>query len=151
MLSSDKKTLFDITKLNNNIIIINLGIYYFNRYNCITNFRNENILIKCYNDNNEKYISCEDIDENNFFYFKFYKYNNYLSINIKDNNSIDITTSKKNKWIIENIDIIEDYIYVTRFIKNNKIYYQNINTNEIYTNYYMGWGLENLLWYNDQI
>jgi hypothetical protein len=146
ILSYDKKTLFDITKLNNNIIIINLGIYYFNRYNCITNFRNENILIKCYNDNNEKYILCEDIDENNIFYFKFCKYNNYLGINIKDNNCIDITSSKTYKWIIENANITEDYIYVSRFTKNNKIYYQNIDTKEIYTNYYMGWGLENLLW-----
>ena len=140
---SDMKTIFEINN-KNNITIINLGIYYITRYNCISNFRNESILIKCYNDNNEKYIIKEDIDEYDYFYIKFLKYNNYLSINTKSN-AIDITNIKKNKWIFEKIEKKDEYIYVLRFIKNNKIYYQNINTNEIYTNYYMGWGWENIL------
>ena len=152
-LSENKKTIFEINSINidkelfsENIIVINLGIYYFTRYNCTNKFRNESILIKCYNNNNEKYILKENIDEHNNFYIKFIKYNNYLSINKKDNNYIDITSQKINKWTFDTIINNDEYIYVTRFIKNNKFYYKNINTNEIYTNYYMGWGLENILW-----
>jgi hypothetical protein len=149
ILSEDKKTIFEINNENvnmnnNNIVIINLGIYFFTRYNCKNKFRNENILIKCYNDNIEKYIIKENIDEYDNFYFKFAKYNNYLSIN-KDNN-IDVTIKNTNKWFFEKNNNNDEYIYVTRFIKNNKYYYKNIENNEIYTNYYMGWGLENILW-----
>jgi hypothetical protein len=142
-LSNDEKTIFEINHINTNIIIINLGIYFFTRYNCITKFRNENILINCYNNENEKFIIKDDTDNLNNFYFKFIKYNNYLSIN-KDN--ITITSKKINKWKFEKIISEDEYIYVTRFIKNNKFYYKNIQNNEIYTNYYMGWGLEDVLW-----
>jgi len=144
ILSNCEKTIFEINSTNNNTIIINLGIYFFTRYNCTNKFRNETILIKCYNDNNEKYIIKENIDEYNNFYFKFTKHNNYLSIN--KNNNIDITSKRINKWNFEKIPNNEEYIYVIRFIKNNKMYYRNIENNEIYTNYYMGWGLENVLW-----
>ena len=82
------------------------------------------------------------MDEYNNFYIKFAKYGTYLSIN---DDNIDISYQKKNKWNFEHILNNQEYIYMTRFIKNNKFYYKNIDNNEIYTNYYMGWGLENVL------
>ena len=142
-LSKDEKTIFEINDIDNNMIIINLGIYFFTRYNCASKFRNENILINCYNNENEKFIKKDDIDDLNNFYFKFVKYNNYLSIN---KGSITVTSKKISKWKFEKIISTGEYIYVTRFIKNNKFYYKNIENNEVYTNYYMGWGLENILW-----
>ena len=137
---SNNKTIFEI---KNNTI--NLGIYYLTRYNYIGKFRNENIFLKYFKDNSEKEIIKEDID-NNSFYLKFTKYNTYLSINKKNNKLLDINSQKINKWTFESINIDNEYIKVFRFIKNNKIYYKNIKTNEIYTNYYNGWGLENLLY-----
>jgi hypothetical protein len=141
-LSNDKKTIFEVNNVSASANIINLGIYFFTRFNCIGEFRNENVLLKCYNDNNEKYIITEDIDEYNNFYIKFAKYGTYLSIN---DDNIDISHQKKYKWNFESILNNQEYIYMTRFIKNNKFYYKNIENNEIYTNYYMGWGLENVL------
>jgi len=143
-LSDSDKTFFEINKINN-IIEINLGIYYLTRYNYTGKFRNENILLKYLKDNSEKKIIMEDI-EYNTFYLKFIKYNNYLSATMKDNNIfIDINSKKTNRWIFEKKNKSEEYIKVTRYIKNKKMYYKNIITNEVYTNYYNGWGLEGVL------
>ena len=173
VLDSDKKTIFDIfdknnRKLNNeiksslyfpeykkenvfsfsdkNIIKIKLGIYYFTRYNCIGKFRNESIFMKYFNDDREKEILIEDFNiEDNSFLLKFIKYNCYLGIHEKNNNLIDIVINKNYRWTFEKVINNNQYINCTRFIKNNKFYYKNVETNEIYTNYYMGWGLENVL------
>ena len=65
---------------------------------------------------------------------------------MKDNNIfIDINSKKTNRWIFEKKNKSEEYIKVTRYIKNKKMYYKNIITNEVYTNYYNGWGLEGVL------
>ena len=135
-LSSNNKTMFEINNIIDNIISIQLGIYYLTKYNSISKFRNELTLIKCYNNNNEKYMVKEDIDENGSFFLKFIKYNNYFTV--KNN--------KKSKWQFEKIICKDEYVYMTRYNKNNKFYYKNIENNEVYTNYYMGWGLENILW-----
>ena len=66
-----------------------------------------------------------------------------MSIN---KNLLEINNTKVCKWLFEEVNMKEQYIDVTRFIKNNKIYYKNIKNNEIYSNYYKGWGLENILW-----
>lgn len=142
-LSDNKKTYYDITTRNNNIIVIKLGIYTINRYNIIGKFRNEILLIKYFRDEREKEILLEN--ENDFYYLKFLKHNLYLSLNNKFD-KIEITNNKKNKWILEKIDIKDQFINCKRFIKNNKFYYQNIENDIIYTNYYKGWGLENILW-----
>ena len=147
ILDSDKKTVFNINEKNKNIIEIKLGIYYFTRYNSISKFRNENIFFKYFKDEFEKEILKEDFNNNdNSFILKFIKYNCYLGINTKNNNLIDIVMNKSNRWIFEKVNIDNKYINCTRFIKNNKFYYKNVDTNEIYTNYYMGWGLENVLY-----
>jgi hypothetical protein len=135
-LSETDKTIFEI---KNNTI--NLGIYYLTKYNYIGKFRNENMLLKYFKDYYEKEIIKENIDENNTFYLKFTKCNKYLSVNHKNDKLLDINTNKINKWIFEKINNNSEYITVSRFIKNNKIYYQNIDTKEIYANYYNGWSL----------
>ena len=138
------KTPFEIIHKNNNYIEIKLGIYNLTRYNSINNIKNESILLKYFRDDKEKEIYLEDNIEN-LFYIKFTKYNSYLTVNLE--NKLEICTNKNSciKWSFENIDY-KDYYYCTRFIKNKKIYYKDINTNQIYTNYYNGWALENVLW-----
>jgi hypothetical protein len=141
-LSDINKTVFEISNLSNNIIEIKLGIYYLTRYNIIGHFRNENILLKYLKDETEKYIIKENID-NDSFYLKFKKYNYYISLNNECN--IDLTNNPKNKWIFEKVNIKDEYIEFSRFEKNNKFYYKNIKNNELYTNYYLGWSIDNLL------
>ena len=153
-LSDIKKTPFEIIykDKNKNIIELKLGIYYLTRYNIVGKFRNEIVLIKYLKEEKEKEIILE-IDNNNTnndYYFKFLKYNIYISLNKKDNLKLDITNEKRNKWKLEKINEYdknnEPIIECKRYIKNDKIYYQNIQTNEIYSNYYKGWALENVLW-----
>ena len=142
---SDNKTVFDIIKLKDSLdkIEIKLGIYYMTKYNSKGKFRNENIFFKYIKDESEREIIKEDIDNNSFF-IKFSKYNSYLSINIKNDNFLDITSKKTNRWIFEKDDT-KEYINVKRYIKNKKFYYKNIDNNIVFTNYYMGWGYENII------
>ena len=53
---------------------------------------------------------------------------------------------KKYSWVFEKYDNQEKYIQMERFELNKKFYYKNINTNQIITNFYMGWGNENILY-----
>jgi hypothetical protein len=151
-LNNTDKTFFEIINKKNNIIEIKLGIFYLTRYNSIGKFRNENILFKYLKDSFEKELLKEDIEkdlienDNDIFYLKFLKYNNYLSTSTENNNLINIYNQKCSKWKFEKVVNQDKYINVIRFIKNNKFYYKNINTDEIYTNYYYGWGTENILW-----
>ena len=141
-LSDINKTIFEIIPIDENSVEIKLGIYYITRYNIIGKFKNENILLKYLRDDTEKYIIKES-SNNNSFYLKFKKYNNYLSYNNELN--IDISNIAKNRWIFEKVNLKDTYIECNRFEKNKKFYYKNIKTNEEYTNYYLGWGNENLL------
>ena len=124
-----------------------IGIYYLTKFNYKGNFSNKNLIIQCLKDKNERIIIFEELDENNICYIKFLKYNNYLSINKNIKNSLEISKLKETKWKLEkaNHENNNEYIKVTRFLKDNKYYYQNIETEEIYTNYYLGWGYENIL------
>ena len=138
------KTSFEIINKNNNYIEIKLGIYNLTRNNSTNNIKNETLFVKYFNDTKEKEICLED-NINNSFYIKFTKYNTYLTINSNDKLEINENKNISSKWSLESI-IKDDYIYCTRFIKNKKIYYKDVNTNEIYKNYYNGWSLENVLW-----
>jgi hypothetical protein len=150
-----------------------IGIYYLTKFNYKGNFSNKNLIIQCLKDKNERIIVFDELDENNICYIKFLKYNNYLSINKNIKNSLEISKLKETKWKLEkaNYGVFHklqqpsvspaaphpeqallgaaennnDYIKVTRFLKDNKYYYKNIETEEIYTNYYLGWGYENIL------
>ena len=145
-LSDKDRTIFEIFEKNNSIEI-KLGIYSLTRYNCIGKFRNESIFMKYFRDETEKELIKEDDDNKNGFYLKFSKYDNYFSINNKSNSEeIIVSLKKNNKWIFEKIKNKNEFIEVSRFLKNKKFYYKNIKNNEIYTNYYLGWGLENILW-----
>jgi hypothetical protein len=121
-----EKTIFEINTIKDNIITINLGIYFLTRYNCHSTIRNENIFLKTFYDENEKYIR---VTEEN--HLKFLKYNHLLEIN------------HINRWSFEKVldSHDEEYLYLSRIIKKNKIYYKDIKTDEIYTNYYSGWSL----------
>jgi hypothetical protein len=146
---SDNKTIFEIYQKNTfaNTIEIKLGIYYLTRYNSFGKFRNEQILIKYLREDKERDIIKEyekDDDLSNEFYLKFLKYNCYLNINI-NNTSTVVTHNKITKWTFEKVIMDEPYFEASRFIKNNKFYYKNTKTNEIYTNYYKGWAIENIL------
>ena len=87
----------------------------------------------------------EYINESSEFFLKFGKYNNYL--NFKNNDNIDISIKPNCKWIFEKIEYQDkEFIYLKRELKNNKFYYTNIEYGDIYTNYYLGWGIDGLLW-----
>lgn len=147
-LSLDNKSIFEIITKKNNIIEIKLGIYYLTRYNILGKIRNENLFLKYFNNEREREIIKEDLDidshtdTENFFYLKFLKYNLYLGMN---KGIIDLNIKEKSKWIFESVNNSDEYLYLTRFIKNDKFYYKNINNNEIYTNYYKGWAISNIL------
>jgi hypothetical protein len=140
-LSPINKTIFEIENIESDIIQIKLGIYYLTRYNINGEFRNENILLKYLKDESERFIIKENSQDG--FYLKFKKYNCYLSSN-KENNII-ITNDCKSKWIFEKVNITDEYLNCTRFIKSDKFYYKNLSNNEIYTNHFLGWGVDNLL------
>jgi hypothetical protein len=146
---SEKKTFFEIFNLKDNPmkIEIKLGIYYLTKYNCKGKFRNESIFFKYVKDESEREILKEDFDiKNNSFYIKFLKYNAYLTINDKNIDIVDSTLKKSNKWVLEKVENSgKEYIKVNRFLKNKKFYYKNIETGEVFTNYYLGWGYENII------
>lgn len=145
-LSDVKNTYFTIKFNKKNIIEIILGIYYLTRYNSVGKFRNEAILLRYLRDEKEKELLLENNDENdNFYYIKFLKYNVYFSLNNKKD-KIDITTIRKDQWILEKINKDDEIIECKRLIKDEKIYYEDIKTKEMYSNYYKGWGLEGVLW-----
>ena len=141
-LCNKNKTLFEIILKKNNYFEIKLGIYYLTRYNCKGKFRNENLLMKCLKDIGERDILKDNIDKDNSFFIKFLRYKTYLCVN---NNYLDNSVNGINRWIFVRPDNIEEYIQVIQYIENKKIYYKNIKTNEVFTNYYLGWGYEDIL------
>jgi hypothetical protein len=143
-LSDQKRTIFEINEKSKNIIEIKLGIYFITFYSTIGKFRNETIYSKYFRDEKEKELIKEYSNESNSFYLKFAKYNNYLSI--KNNDYISISPKPEFKWIFEKIEYKDkEFIYLKRELKNNKFYYTNIEYGDIYTNYYLGWGIDGLL------
>ena len=145
VLSLVNKSIFQVINKTSNFIEIKLGIYFLSRYNTLTKFRNEVVLLKYLKDEKERELFKEPCNIDNVFYLKYTKYNNYLVLN-QNTNLLEINNTKLSKWLFEKVDLKDEYIYATQFIKNNKIYYKNIKNNEIYTNYYKGWALENILW-----
>ena len=69
----------------------------------------------------------------------------YKSLPHKDHVEI-FRSDKKYSWVFEKYDNKEKYIQMERFELNKKFYYKNMNTNQIITNFYMGWGNENILY-----
>ena len=137
---SNKKTLFRIDEYSNNIITIKKGIYYFIKYNLLDQFKNKNILINFLGDLSEKKIL--KILENDNLYLKFFKSSLYLNIN---ENKIFLSKEKKESWIFEKHNYHDNFLYMKRYEKNKKFYYENIKNNEVFTNFYLGWGNENII------
>lgn len=134
-----KKSYFEIKEIDINKVIINLGIYNLNKYNLINDFKNRNLLIKLLYDQSENII--EMIKKDNLYYLKFQK--NNLFINEK-NNRIELNNKAETLWKINKYENKEK-IYIKRYKKNKKFYYKNLNNNNVFTNFYMGWGNENIL------
>jgi hypothetical protein len=144
-LSDQKRTLFQINEKTKNIIDIKLGIYFITLYSTIGKFRNETIYSKYFRDEKEKEIIKEYTNKSSEFYLKFKKYDKYLSF--KNDNIIDVSIKPSCKWIFEKIEYEDkEFIYLKRELKNNKFYYINTEYGDIYTNYYLGWGVDELLW-----
>ena len=143
-LSSTKKTLFEKIEINNEnkIFYIMQGIYYLSKYNLNGNFKNESVLIKNMLSDNERYIICDGSDKDGY-YIKFLKHNEYMSIH--DDNLIS-TSNKKSRWIFEKPFYDKDIIHVKRYQKYGRYFYKNIDNNEIYSNIYLGWSYENIIW-----
>jgi len=138
VLSSDLKSVFEINFENKNICSIKLGVYYLTNENYTKNFKNEHALLKCYKNENYKSISIIDCEYENNNGINLYFLNNEV-----DKKCFSIDGNKI--WKFEEISYKSDeYFYVKRFIKNDKYYYQDINTNQIYTNFYLGWGIDTL-------
>ena len=127
-----------------------LGIYYLSNNNIRGNFKNEQVLIKNMSNCSEKLIILEkdssiSSSSNPSFYVKFSKTNAYLSI-IKDSNYLTNTNKSIDKWIFEKPEKKGGFISVVREKKYDKFFYKNIETQEIYSNIYSGWGYENVFW-----
>lgn len=143
-LNSTKKTFFKINQLDEKSVNINLGIYSLTRFNLNADFKNKCLLIKLLNDINEKNEKIINIiNENNKKYLQFNNSTMFLGIK---NNKLFLENEKKYSWVFEKYDNQEKYIQMERFELNKKFYYKNINTNQIITNFYMGWGNENILY-----
>lgn len=140
VLNSESKSVFEIKFENKNLCSIKLGVYYLTNENFSKNFKNEHTLLKCYKNENYKSVyivdcgSDEESNDNKNLYFLNNEGNKkYFSI---DGNK---------RWKFEEIPYkSNEYFYVKRFIQNDKYYYQDINTNEIFTNFYLGWGIDTL-------
>ena len=139
MLKKDKKTYFNIHFVNEKQIVISIGIYKFNRYNLLDKFRNRNLLLKLLSHNDESIIQL--IPHDNYYYLQFIK--NKLYINSK-NNKIYLNSHPETLWNFKKY-INHDKIFIKRFVKNNKFYYRNLHTGYVFTNFYLGWGNENII------
>jgi hypothetical protein len=167
MVSKTNKTIFEINfysnisdNQTNNEFEINLGIYFFTKYNVLGKFKNEVILAKNMQDKNEKILFKEKYDAiNNSAYIKFKKYNSYLSLSERNIDFVDVTLIPQTKWILEKIikddtNNNDEYIIASRIEKNNKFYYKNVNDSDnnldnecnYFTNFYLGWGWEGCVW-----
>lgn len=153
MISDKNRTIFEMVELDSNIFELHLGIYFFTKYNVLGKFKNENILAKNIQDKTERILIKEDLDiTNNSIYIKFKKYNSYLSISDRNIDFVDVTLKRQTKWILEKIHSNDEFIVAKRIDTNNKFYYKDVNdqsintSNDYYTNFYLGWGLENSVW-----
>ena len=138
-LNNKKKTYFSIDFIEKDKIIIKLGIYKLNRYNISDNFKNRNLLIKLLYNDAENIIQL--IPKDNYYILQFFKSKLYLS---SKNNYLTLTDQPKTLWKINKYSN-EEKIYAKRVIKNKKIYYKNLKNNHLFTNFYLGWGNENIL------
>lgn len=137
--NKQKKTFFDIKFIEKHKIIIKLGIYNFNKFNLCHEFKNRNLFIKLLYQFSENLI--ELIPKNNGYFMKFIKYNFYINL---VNKKIQIEEKPSTIWILKkNND--DEHIFVKRYINEKKIYYKNMRNNENFTNFYLGWGCENII------
>ena len=134
-----RKTYFDINFIDDDKITISIGIYKLNKFNLLNEFKNRNLLIKLLYDTTENIIQL--VYHNDLCYLQFVK--SKLYINTKNNN-ITLSAEPLTSWILHK-NMNNEQIYVKRFVKNKKFYYKNLKSGYIYTNFYLGWGCENII------
>ena len=139
-LKQNKKSLFEIHFIEDDIIEIQLGIYKFNKYNLSDVFKNRHLLLKFLYNTQESKIKIEKI--NNMTYLKFLKSNLYISWL---NQSFQMTQTPMTSWDLIKPTKLFESIYIKRYVKNKKIFYKNLNHGDIFTNFYLGWGYENII------
>ena len=139
-LTKNKRSLFEIHFIEDNIIEIQLGIYKFNKYNLSDVFKNRHLLLKFLYNTQESKIKIEKI--NNMTYLKFLKSNLYISWL---NQSFQMTQTPVTSWNLIKPTKLFESIYIKRYIKNKKIFYKSLNHGDVFTNFYLGWGYENII------
>ena len=92
-----------------------------------------------FNDISENVI--ELIPNSNLYYLRFLKNKLYLSL---INEKLSISEKPITLWNFQEY-LNKDKIYLKRYSKNKKFYYKNLKTNHNFTNFYLGWGNENII------
>ena len=67
-----------------------------------------------------------------------------LYISFQDQ-SLLLTQEQKTPISIVKIKKTRENIFVKRFIRNKKIFYKNLHNGHVFTNFYLGWGYENIM------
>lgn len=158
-LSNNQKTLFQIEFISSRIIRIYLGIYSLTNFN-IGDIKNKQYLLSLLPKQNEKNIFIEKSPSHatisnplHCIYLQFLNNQSYLGI--KQYNSLTKTVLhiKKTKnddclWNLEEYKSPSSgpYNYFERICKNQKFYYKDLENHQIHTNFYMGWGYEQILY-----
>lgn len=136
------KTYFQIRFFDQQIIEIHLGIYQLNPYQLMDDFTNRNILLKLLFHDQEKKIKLIPYKKKNQFYLQFVKSKLYISFH---DQSLLLTQEQKTPISIVKIKKTRENIFVKRFIRNKKIFYKNLHNGHVFTNFYLGWGYENIM------
>jgi len=158
-LSDSQKTLFQIEFISSQIIRIYLGIYSLTNFN-IGDIKNKQYLLSLLPKQNEKNIFIEtcpsDTNSSNPYHHIYLQFlNNQSYLSTKQYNSltktvlhIEKTKNNDSLWNLEEYKpkSLCPYNYFERICKNQKFYYQDLENHQIHTNFYMGWGYEQILY-----
>ena len=158
-LSDNQKTLFQIEFISSQIIRIYLGIYSLTNFN-IGDIKNKQYLLSLLPKQNEKNIFIEkglsDTCSSNslhHIYLQFLNNQSYLSVKQYNPLTKTVLHIKKIKnsdslWNLEEYQpsSLYPYIHFERICKNQKFYYKDLENHQVHTNFYMGWGYEQILY-----
>ena len=158
-LSDTQKTLFQIEFISSQVIRIYLGIYSLTNFN-IGDIKNKQYLLSLLPKQNEKNIFIETCTSDTWssnpyhhIYLQFLNNQSYLSVKQYNPFTKTVLHLKKTKnndclWNLEEYQppSLCPYIYLERICKNQKFYYQDLENHQVHTNFYMGWGYEQILY-----
>jgi hypothetical protein len=158
-LSDNQKTLFQIEFISSQVIRIYLGIYSLTNFN-IGDIKNKQYLLSLLPKQNEKNIFIENDPSDtcssnplHHIYLQFLNNQSYLSVKQYNPFTKTVLHIKKIKnseclWNLEEYQppSLIPHIYFERICKNQKFYYKDLENQQVYTNFYMGWGYEQILY-----